>query len=124
MVGHVGDDANHPERLAVGGDGPAEGRRVAEEALPRRGVDDRHGRPAGDVLVGERAALEELEVEDAPVVRVGAPQERLDPPAARVRVHLGGHAHDAEALDAGQVPGVAIEQTVAGGAVPLRSAGR
>ena len=116
--GHVGDDADDPEALAVGLEGQAERGPAGEQPVARGAIDDRHEAGLGDVARIERPSLEEVEVENAPELGVGPPQLQRDllPPQERLR---GARARgNREAFDAGQVPGVAVEQLVPRPRVP------
>ena len=81
---------------------------AVEEALACRAVDDRDESRLGDVGRAERAAFEELELEDAPELVVGSLELRLTLLCRRgTSARCDRVLIQRQPLDAGQVAGVA-----------------
>src|SRR5882724_1603590 len=116
-VRHVGHHADDAEALAFELDGAADGGRAAEQALPRGRVDHRHPPPGRLVGGGDRPALQEVEIEDAPELAVGALQLQLAAPAAQVGDHRPVVGHQRHPLDPGlgrERPHRLLQEGVAG----------
>ena len=114
--GHVGHYAHNAEALAVRLDGFTQRRLAIEKALARRLADHRDEIGVPFILGRERAALQELEVEDLPDLAVRAPQLGLDLAAPGIGDHRLGGRDDGNLFDRRQRRQwtyVAVEESVA-----------